>query len=68
MMYVQTILVWLIVGIAAFHVGRHLWGMLRGLVRAKAEANAVCANCSFAPKEPVAPKAFVSLSEIRIER
>ena len=67
-MSVQTAIVLLIVTAAALHVGRHMWGMLRGLVKSKSDANAACANCSFAPKEVAAPKSFVSLSEIRIER
>jgi hypothetical protein len=68
MMTAQNILVWLIVAVAAYHIGKHMWGMLRGLVKAKSDANAACANCSFAPKEVAAPKPFVSLTEIHIQR
>jgi hypothetical protein len=64
----QTAIVALIVTGAAVHIGRHLWRMIAGLVKSKSDANAACANCSFAAKEPAAPKSFVSLGEIRIER
>lgn len=67
-MNVQTIIVALIVTVAAVHIGRYLWRMVRGLVKARTDASAGCTNCAFAPKEPETPKTFVSLGEIRIDR
>lgn len=67
-MNAQTAIVALIVTVAAIHIGRHLWRMIAGLIRSKSDANAACANCSFAPKETASPKTFVSLGDIRIER
>ena len=64
---VQTLIVWSIVGIAVWHVGRHLYRMVRGALDARAGCGTgACGNCEAAPKGETAVAGFVSISEIAI--
>lgn len=51
MMIVQSLIVWLLVAVAAWHVGKRVRGMVRGVIDAKTGCATGCGNCGYAPKE-----------------
>jgi hypothetical protein len=66
-MMLQTLIVWAIVGFAAWHVGKRLYAMLRGLVSSKASCETSCGNCAFSQNEGES-STFIPLSTIMIQR
>lgn len=65
-MLIQSLIVWLIVALAAWHVGKRLYAMVRGVVQSKPGCATGCGSCEYAPKEEQ-PVAFVPLSTISIQ-
>ena len=61
----QNVVVWLVVALAAWYVGRRLFAMLRGLVTAKADCATGCGTCSFSPNEGQA-STVIPISSITI--
>jgi hypothetical protein len=65
-MMMQMLIVWAIVGFAAWHVGKRLYAMLRGLTSAKASCATACGNCAFSANEGES-STFIPLGTITIQ-
>ncbi|MDP4200401.1 MAG: hypothetical protein Q8922_07025 [Bacteroidota bacterium] len=52
-MIIQSLIVWGLVAVAAWHIGKHVYGMVRGVIDAKGGCATGCGNCGYAPKEDI---------------
>ncbi len=59
-MNVESIIVWLIVGFAAYHIAKRLYRMAKGLASKSAGCATGCETCEYAPKD-IAPPSPIAI-------